>query len=268
MAVRTPSAGEQGVTGTLPIPAPDHPDEALTAGRVADTLLPARLAGSVMAKRDKPARQLVSAGRSRGKLTLPGRLLDDVRALIRQAREGVALAVNAALVLTYWEVGHRIRTEVLKEKRAEYSEQIVPKLSTQLVPEFGRGFAEKSLRRMIQFAEVFPDRQIVAALSRQLGWSHFVEIIPLKDDLQRDFYAEMCRVEHWSVRTLRVQSPGLVVRAVQAAHDGRQPAFQVLAQGGRAVGLPGEQVAALLRVGGQVVQLPRDRGGLPVLDPV
>lgn len=121
-----------------------------------------------MAQRKKPVRPLVPTRRSRGSMTLPGQLLDDVRALIRQAREGVALAVNAALVLTYWEVGHRIRTEVLKEKRAEYGEQIVPALSAQLVPEFGRGFAEKSLRRMIQFAEVFPDRQIVAALSRQL----------------------------------------------------------------------------------------------------
>jgi hypothetical protein len=61
-------------------------------------------------------------------------------------------------------------------------------LSNELAAEFGRGFAEKSLRRMTQFAEVFPDQQIVAALSRQLGWSHFVEIIPLKDDLERDFY--------------------------------------------------------------------------------
>ena len=58
---------------------------------------------------------------------------------------------------------------------------------------------------MVRFAEVFPDREIVSTLSRQLGWSHFVEIIPLKDDLQRDFYAEMCRVERWSVRTLRAK---------------------------------------------------------------
>ncbi len=140
-----------------------------------------------MAKRKKPTRQLVPTARSRGKMTLPGQLLDDVRTLIWQAREGVALAVNAALALTYWEVGHRIRTEILKEKRAEYGEQIVPTLSAQLVPEFGDGFSARSLFRMIRFAEVFPDRPIVSTLSRQLGWSHFVEIIPLKDDLQRDF---------------------------------------------------------------------------------
>ena len=56
---------------------------------------------------------------------------------------------------------------------------------------------------MIQFHECFPDLEIVATLSRHLSWSHFMEIIPLKTDLERDFYAQMCRIEKWSVRTLR-----------------------------------------------------------------
>src|SRR5262249_55186078 len=81
--------------------------------------------------------------------------------------------------------------------------EILPTLSAKLVPEYGQGFSERNLARMIGFAEVFPDHQLVAALSKQLGWSHFVEIIPLKDELKREFYAEMCRVERWSVRTLR-----------------------------------------------------------------
>ena len=63
---------------------------------------------------------------------------------------------------------------------------------------------------MIQFAEVFPDKKIVVTLSRQLSWSHFVSILPLKNDLQRDFYAEMCRIERWSVRTLRKKIDGML----------------------------------------------------------
>jgi predicted nuclease of restriction endonuclease-like (RecB) superfamily len=141
---------------------------------------------------------------------VPSDLLGDVRTLIEQAREFTARAVNSGLVLLYWNIGSRIRTEVLKDKRAEYGEQILPTLSAKLVAEFGRGYAEKSLRRMVQFAEVFPDREIVATLSRQLGWSHFVEIIPLKKELQREFYAEMCRVERWSVRTLRDKIGGML----------------------------------------------------------
>ena len=59
-------------------------------------------------------------------------------------------------------------------------------------------------------AEVFPDLEIVQTLSGQLGWSHFLEIIYLDDPLQRDFYAEMCRIENWSVRALRKKIDGML----------------------------------------------------------
>jgi len=127
------------------------------------------------------------------------KLLSDLKALIAETRQDVARSVNSALVILYWKAGQRIRQDILKEKRAQYGEEIVPTLSSQLVPEFGKGFTEKNLRRMIQFAVTFSAEEIVVTLSRQLSWSHFVAIIPLKDDLQRDFYAEMCRIERWSV---------------------------------------------------------------------
>jgi len=129
-------------------------------------------------------------------------LLADVRELIVQAREGVARAVDAGLTTLYWHVGQRIRQDILKEKRAEYGEQIVSALSAQLEQEFGRGFGRRNLFRMVRFAEVFPDPKIVSALRTQLGWTHFREIIALDDPLKRDFYAEMCRLEGWSTRTL------------------------------------------------------------------
>lgn len=137
-------------------------------------------------------------------------LLKELRGLIAGTRERVASAVNTALVVLYWEVGHRIRTEILKSSRATYGDEIVPTLSAQLVLEFGDGFSKRSLFRMIRFSEVFSDRRIVSALSAQLGWSHFVEIIPLNDPLKRDFYAEMCRIERWSVRTLRAKVQGML----------------------------------------------------------
>ena len=56
---------------------------------------------------------------------------------------------------------------------------------------------------MVRFAESFPDARIVSALLRQLSWTHFLSIIYLEDPLQRDFYAEMCRIERWSTRTLQ-----------------------------------------------------------------
>jgi hypothetical protein len=114
-------------------------------------------------------------------------LLADVRELILTAREAVARTVNAGLTLLYWEIGTRIRRDILQEKRAEYGEQILPALSAKLEKEFGRGFGERNLGRMVKFAEAFPDREILTALRTKLGWTHFRRIIYLDDPLQRDF---------------------------------------------------------------------------------
>jgi predicted nuclease of restriction endonuclease-like (RecB) superfamily len=137
-------------------------------------------------------------------------LLQDLRELITSARETVAQTVNSALVMLYWSVGQRIRQDILKEKRAEYGQEIVHALSAQLVAEFGTGFGKRNLFNMIRFAEVFPDGEIVSALSRHLSWTHFRQIIYLDDPLKRDFYAEMCRVERWSTRTLEKKIGGLL----------------------------------------------------------
>jgi len=96
-----------------------------------------------------------------------------------------------------------MREEFLKGERAGYGEEIVSTLSRQLTVEYGSGFTAKNLRHMMKLAETFPDEGIVSTLWRQLTWSHFKEIIYLKDPLQREFYAAMCRAEGWSVRTLR-----------------------------------------------------------------
>jgi len=130
------------------------------------------------------------------------RLLVEIRGLIAAARERTAQVVNTSLVALYWAIGRRIRQDVLKKERAGYGERIVSALGRQLSREYGQGFSEKALRHMMRFAEAFPNARIVSALGRQLGWTHFRRIIYLKDPLQRDFYAEMCRVGRWSTRTL------------------------------------------------------------------
>ena len=133
----------------------------------------------------------------------PDLLIEELRQLISEARGRVASTINAELTMLYWHIGSRLRTEVLNNERAEYGEQIVSTVSAQLTAEFGKGFARPNLFRMIKFAELFPDVEIVSTVSRQLSWSHFVEILQVKNDLARDFYAEMCRIERWTVRTLR-----------------------------------------------------------------
>ncbi len=132
----------------------------------------------------------------------PAALLTDLRELILHAREGVARAVDSGLTTLYWHVGRRIRQDILKERRADYGAKIVSVLSAQLSAEFGRGFSRRNLFNMVRFAEVFPDPRIVQPLAAQLSWTHFSLIIYLDDSLQRDFYAEMCRIERWNKRTL------------------------------------------------------------------
>ena len=135
----------------------------------------------------------------------PAALLSEVRALILATRQTVAQGVNSALVLLYWQIGQRIRTDILKEKRAEYGEQIVHAVSAKLLDEFGRGFTARNLFNMVRFAETFPDKQLVHALSALLSWTHLRRIIYLDDPLKRDFYAEMCRMERWNTRTLHLK---------------------------------------------------------------
>jgi len=152
-------------------------------------------------KRKARASRAVKAS-AQPRLTGAG-LLPESRQLIQTARQTVAVAVNSALTKLYWQIGTRIRREILREKRAAYGEEIVHALSAQLSEEFGRGFGRRNLFRMIRFTEVFPDPKIVSALMTQLGWTHFLQIIPMDDPLKRDFYAEMCRIEGWSTRLLQ-----------------------------------------------------------------
>ncbi len=130
-------------------------------------------------------------------------LYHNISSLIFNARSNVAHAVNTQLVMRNWQIGHLINAEILKQTRGEYGKAVIKQLASQLTQQFGQGFTRASLFRMLQFANQFPDQQIVATMSRQLTWSHFVEIIAIDDPLKREFYAEMCRMEHWNVRLLR-----------------------------------------------------------------
>ncbi len=137
-------------------------------------------------------------------------LLGDIRGMIETARGRVATAVNSELVWLNWQIGKRIRQDILQNKRAEYGERIVHALSGQLMTEYGTGFSRPNLTYMVRFAEVYPDEKICHALRDKLSWTHLREIIYLDDPLQRDFYAEMCRVERWSTRVLHAKIQGML----------------------------------------------------------
>ena len=135
-------------------------------------------------------------------------LLVDIRHLIDAARQRVAVAVNAELSLLYWRIGRRIDAEVLQGQRAEYGKQVVSSVAKQPTIEYGKGWSERQLRYCLRVAEIFPDEEILHTLCSQLSWSHLRQLIFIDEPLKRDFYIEICRLEHWSVRQLqeRIQS--------------------------------------------------------------
>lgn len=130
-------------------------------------------------------------------------LTSEIKNLIEESRRQVAASVNYAMTFLYWQVGRRINQEILGNRRAGYGEQIIRNLSAELVNDYGNSFSEKNLRRMIQFAALFQDEEIVVSLIRQLSWSHILAVIPIEDSLKRNFYIEMCKNEKWSVRVFR-----------------------------------------------------------------
>jgi predicted nuclease of restriction endonuclease-like (RecB) superfamily len=150
--------------------------------------------------------------------------------LIEEARCTVALTVNASMTILYWQIGKRVNEEILKGERAEYGKQILATLSQELIKEYGQGFNYSALTRMARFSEIFSDSQIIATLSQQLSWSHFRELLPLEKPLQREFYAEMCRVERWSVRTLRTKIDSMLYERTTISRKPDKLAKQELAK--------------------------------------
>jgi len=139
------------------------------------------------------------------------KLFQEISSLIIEAKSSVSTFVNSALVVLYWHIGQKINQDVIGyEERADYGGRVIQNLSERLTKEYGKGFARASLFRMAQFQKVFPDFEIVATLSRQLSWSHFVEILVLKNPLKMQFYSEMCRIERWGVRALRNKIQGML----------------------------------------------------------
>jgi predicted nuclease of restriction endonuclease-like (RecB) superfamily len=132
-------------------------------------------------------------------------LFNELSTLIEQSQQQVAAQANSTLTLLFWHIGNRINNEILQNKRADYGKQIVPTLSAQLKNKYGRNFTEKNVRRMIQFAEQFSDNSIVVTLSRQLSWSHFLVLIPLKTQEAKLFYAQETASLALGVRDLRKQ---------------------------------------------------------------
>jgi predicted nuclease of restriction endonuclease-like (RecB) superfamily len=166
-------------------------------------------------------------------------LVDDLHDLILSCRTALAQQVNSGLVMLYWLVGERLNRDLLPDgKRAAYGQQIVDAAGAALAAAHGQGFTAKNLRRMMQFASIYPNREIVVTLSRLLSWSHLFALLPLKDANARAYYARVAGEERWSVRHLRQRIE---------AKEYERPALATLRQGSpeSAFRVPTGDIAAL-----------------------
>jgi len=130
-------------------------------------------------------------------------LLNDLSQLIEQSKQFVIVQANSVMTMLFWNVGKRINDEVLQNKRADYGKQIVATPARQLTEKYGKNFERTNLTRMMKFAEQFSNLEIVAPLAQQLSWSHFRELIPVKSEEARLFYANEAAERHWGKRELR-----------------------------------------------------------------
>lgn len=138
------------------------------------------------------------------------KLFSDLRELVSSAKRRIATTVNAEAVMLYWTVGTRIKTDILKNKRATYGEELVKKAALFLTSEFGCGWGVQTVRHCVRAAYTFHKKEIVYALRTQLSWTHLRSLMAMDDNLKRQFYLEMSAHEHWSTRELDEKIDGML----------------------------------------------------------
>lgn len=105
--------------------------------------------------------------------------------------------------MLYWSIGKTITETVLHGERPDYGQSAVLEISRRMSREYGKGFDKSSVHRMIKLYQEFPDEGLILSWSQRLSWTHFIALIPIEDEMKREFYATLCMKEGWSVRTLR-----------------------------------------------------------------
>jgi predicted nuclease of restriction endonuclease-like (RecB) superfamily len=129
-------------------------------------------------------------------------LYKEIAQLIEVSKANVVRSVNKELTLLNWHIGKQLFT-IIDNAENKYGLEIVATVSQLLQNKYGKGYTISSLSRMQQFFQFFPKIKIVATLSQLLSWSHFAELVNVKNDLARSYYTELCKIEHWNVRELR-----------------------------------------------------------------
>lgn len=146
--------------------------------------------------------------------------INEIKTILKNARQKAYTAVNSAMVEAYWEIGRRIVEEEQNGKeRAEYGKEILQNLSKELTEEFGKGYSYRTLREIRQFYLMFSDFEKWRTVSAKLTWSHFQKVLRVSDEKARIFYLTEAAENMWSVRTLDRNISTLYYNRIVASID-------------------------------------------------
>lgn len=184
-------------------------------------------------------------------------LIQDIGNILEEGRQRAVTVVNNILVNTYWLIGKQIvEFEQKGKERAKYGSQLLKKLSKDLKLKYGRGFSRRNIQSMRLLYLKYPKCQTLSGitdlekgkcqivsdkshmlakkfqtlsgkskngkwqtLSAKLGWSHYIELLGIDNDLERRFYENQCINEKWSVRQLRRQINSALFQRLALSKD-------------------------------------------------
>ena len=146
--------------------------------------------------------------------------INEIKTILKNARQKAYTAVNSAMVEAYWKIGRRIvEEEQSGRERAEYGKEIIKNLSKELTEEFGKGFGERNIRNIRQFYVLFSDYEKWKSLISKLTWTHIQKVLKVSDEKARIFYLTEAAENMWSVRTLDRNISTLYYNRIVASID-------------------------------------------------
>lgn len=171
-------------------------------------------------------------------------LFQSIKTLIQQAQQNVVRNINATMLITYFEIGRMIFEDELNGKqRADYAEKTIKQLSIDLTNEFGKGYSKSNLEYMNLFYKTYKNRitqsmigqspsnqknaksQTTQSLIGQsafpfsLSWTHYIQLIKIKDQNERNFYEIEATQNNWNVRELTRQFNAAIYERIAASKD-------------------------------------------------
>jgi predicted nuclease of restriction endonuclease-like (RecB) superfamily len=144
---------------------------------------------------------------------------DRIAKLLIKARNSVVQTVNKTMVRTYFEIGRMIVEEEQDGNiRAEYGKQVLIELSKKLTEEFGKGFSRRNLEQMRQFYHTYSKTQTVSA-EFKLSWSHYLKLMRIDNENERNFYEIEAFENNWSLRELQRQFDSALYERLALSRD-------------------------------------------------